>query len=117
MSYTSRVLPTIDIDASWLGYHCGTSRSDFFASVVSVGIVFANTGFQKDSKEQIDDIGPAREVALIKKGSQQLSEIGKDEYISLINELIQNGYGLDVHGKESCGAIGKSKLSLKLTPV
>ena len=39
------------------------------------------------------------------------------EDILLINEFEQKEYGLDVHGKESCGAIGKSKLSWKLTLV
>ena len=37
--------------------------------------------------------------------------------ISLINNLVQKGYGLDVHGKEYRGAISKSNLSQKLTSI
>ena len=39
------------------------------------------------------------------------------EDISLINESVRKGYGLDFHGKESCGAIGNIKLICKSTLV
>ena len=39
------------------------------------------------------------------------------EDIFLINESAQKGYGLDFHGKEYCGTIGKRNLSRKLTLV
>ena len=35
----------------------------------------------------------------------------------LINESVRKGYGLDVHSKESCGTIRKSKFSWKLALV
>ena len=39
------------------------------------------------------------------------------EDILIINKSVRKGYRLDVHGKESCGAIRKSNLSCKSTLV
>ena len=50
--------PSIFIDASWLGYHLGTAKSNSVASVFGVGLAFVKAGGEEPRAEDFGWLPP-----------------------------------------------------------